>query len=328
MSYTLKAGVAALALIAAQAAAAQDRPTVTIGYFPDIWSGGTVAVAEAQGYFDEAGIDVELQRFTAGAPAVAALGSGNLDMSYVGLGPMPTIMAGVAKIVGFDNVTYSDQVLVQPDAGISEIADLEGQTVMAPRSSGSQILLYLALEQAGLSPEAIEELGGSPATIVSAMISGQAPAAALWAPFNAEIADKAGTKVLVSGRDFFPDYVWPGMWVANPGFVENEGEALQRALWALQQATDWREANREEAAQIAADAYDLSDASVELAIANTEYFTAEGIAGYFEDGTVDRWMDGVNQQLQLIGNLDEPIPAENFVVSEPYIAAQREGLPE
>lgn len=315
-------------LLAASAAQAQDRPSVSIGYFPDIWSGGTVAVAQEQGFFEEAGIDVDLQRFTAGAPAVAALGSGNLDISYVGLGPMPTIMAGVAKIVGFDNVTYSDQVLVQADSGIAEISDLEGQTVMAPRSSGSQILLYLALEQAGLSPDAIEELGGSPATIVSAMISGQAPAAALWAPFNAEIADKAGTEVLVSGRDFFPEYVWPGMWVANPGFVEDEADTLQRALWALQQATDWREANREEAARIAAEAYDLSDVSVELGIANTEYFTAADIAGFFEDGTVERWMEGVNQQLMLIGNLEEPIPTENFVVSAPYIAAQSEGLPE
>ena len=323
-------GGAAIGLLALAAgvASAQDRPSVSIGYFPDIWSGGTVAVAQERGYFDEAGIDVELQRFTAGAPAVAALGSGNLDLSYVGLGPMPTIMRGVAKIVGFDNVTYSDQVLVQSDSGIEDVEGLEGQTVMAPRSSGSQILLYLALERAGLEPGDIEELGGSPATIVSAMISGQAPAAAIWSPFNAEIADKADTTTLVSGRDFYPDYVWPGMWVANPGFVEEREEDLERALWALQQATDWRAANREEAAAIAAEAYDLSENSVGLAIENTEYLTAEDIANAFTDGTVDRWMAGVNEQLQLIGNLDEPIDPASFVVSGPYADVQKNGLPE
>ncbi|PRY20977.1 NitT/TauT family transport system substrate-binding protein [Aliiruegeria haliotis] len=309
-------------------ASANDLPTVSIGYFPDIWSGGTVTIAQEMGFFEEAGITAELQRFTAGAPAVAALASGQLNMSYVGLGPMPTIMKGVATLVGFDNVTYSDQVLVQPDSGIETIADLKGQTVMAPRSSGSQILLYLALEQAGLSPDDIEELGGSPATIVSAMISKQAPAAALWSPFNAEISDKANTKILSSGRDFYPDYVWPGMWIANPGFVEDEAELLHRALWALQKATDWRAENRDEAAQMAAKAFDLSPLSVELAIENTEYFTADQIASAFTDGTVDRWMAGVNKQLMLIGNLEEPIPSENFVNGAPYIEAAQNGLPE
>ena len=328
MKHWIKGALAALAALGATAAQAQDMPTVSIGYFPDIWSGGTIAIAQEKGYFEEAGIQVDAQRFTAGAPAIAALGSGNLNMSYVGLGPMPQIMRGIAKIVGFDNVTYADQVLAQADAGIDTVADLAGKTVLAPRSSGSQILLYLALEREGLEPSAIEELGGSPATIVSAMISGQAPAAAIWAPFNAEIADKAGTKVLVSGRDFYPEYVWPGMWIANPDFVENEPELLRRALFALQKATDWRAENREEAAEIAAKAYDLSPASVELAIANTEYFTAEDIAKAFEDGTVDRWMEGVNKQLQLIGNLDEPVDPAEFVVSAPYIETQRDGLPQ
>ena len=316
-----------MAPLMTRSASAQELPTVSIGYFPDIWSGGTIAIAQEKGYFEEAGIQVDAQRFTSGAPAIAALGSGNLNISYVGLGPMPQIMRGVAKIVGFDNVTYSDQVLVQADSGIEDIGGLEDRTVLAPRSSGSQILLYLALERAGLSPDDIEELGGSPATIVSAMISKQAEAAALWSPFNAEIADKAGTRTLVSGRDFYPDYVWPGMWVANPDFVEEEEELLKRALWALQKATDWRAENREEAARIAAEAYDLSETSVALAIENTEYFTAEDIANAFSDGTVDRWMAGVNEQLQLIGNLDEPIAPENFVVSAPYVDVQQNGLP-
>ena len=325
----MKKIVIAVALATAQtgSAMAQDLQTVSIGYFPDIWSGATVAIADQMGFFEEAGLEVDAQRFTAGAPAVAALASGSLDMSYVGLGPMPTIMQGIAEIVGFDNVTYSDQVLVQADSGIENIAGLSGQTVMAPRGSGSQILLYLALEQEGLGPDDIEELGGNPATIVSAMVSGQAPAAALWSPFNAEIAEMAGTQVLISGRDFYPDYVWPGMWIANPGFADDE-ELLGRALWALQQATTWRAENQQEAAQIAAEMFDLSETAVELAIANTEYFTADDIATAFEDGTVERWMEGVNQQLMLIGNLEEAIPSENFVNGAVYIDVARNGLPE
>ena len=319
--------VAALAVIQGGAATAQELPTVSIGYFPDIWSGATVAIAEQMGFFDEAGIQVETQRFTAGAPAVAALASGSLDMSYVGLGPMPTIMQGIAEIVGFDNVTYSDQVLVQADSGITEIAGLAGQTVMTPRGSGSQILLYLALEQAGLGPSEIEELGGNPATIVSAMVSRQATAAALWSPFNAEIAEMAGTRILISGRDFYPEFVWPGMWIANPGFADDE-ELLGRALWALQQATTWRAENREDAAQIAAEMFDLSETAVALAIENTEYFTADDIATAFEDGTVERWMEGVNRQLMLIGNLEAPIPSGNFVNGAVYVDVARNGLPE
>ena len=37
--------------------------------------------------------------------------------------------------------------------------------------------------------------------------------------------------------------------------------------------------------------------------------------------------DVVFEQLQLIGNLDEPIAPENFVVSAPYVDVQQNGLP-
>lgn len=322
----LKMIAAAIMVLSAGAATAQDLPTVSIGYFPDIWGGAIIEIAEQKGFFEEAGIKVDAQRFTAGAPAVAALASGSLNISFVGLGPMPAIMGGVAKVVGFDSVTYADQIIAQEDSGISSIEDLAGRTVMAPRSSGSQILLYLALQRAGMTPDDIKELGGSPATVVSAMMSKQADAAAIWAPFNAEIVDKTGAKVLASGRDFYPQYVWPGMWIANPSFVEDEPDLLKRALYAIQQANDWRAENRDEAAQIAARAYDLSDESVKLSVANTEYLTSDQIATFFEDGTIEKWMKGVNEQLGIVGALDTPIPSENFLVPGPWIDAATNGI--
>jgi NitT/TauT family transport system substrate-binding protein len=321
----LAAGLlSAFASVGSGNAAPPDK--VSIGYFPDIWSGAIVAIAEQQGFFRQAGIEVEAQRFTAGAPAVAALASGNLQLSYVGLGPMPAIMGGAAKIVGFDNITYSDQVLVLEDSGIQKISDLKGQQVIVPKSSGSQMLLYIALKQAGLKTADIQEVSGSPATIVSAMASKQVKAAAIWSPFNAQIAGAVKTKVLVTGRDFYPNYVWPGLWIANPAFVKTHQDVLQRALWAIQQATDWRAAHRAEAGAIAAKAYDIPASTVEQAMAATQYFTAKELALAFTDGTVNKWMQGVTEQLTLIGALDKPVATSDYIVSQPYVDAQAKGL--
>jgi NitT/TauT family transport system substrate-binding protein len=158
------------------------------------------------------------------------------------------------------------------------------------------------------------------------MISKQAQAAAIWSPFNAQISGAVQTKVLATGRDFYPQYVWPGMWMANPDFVQSHGDVLRRVLWAIQQATDWRAAHREEAGAIAAKAYQIPDETVKLAIDATQYFTAKDIAAAYGDGTVDKWMKGVTEQLQLIGVLDQAVPTANYIVSQPYVDAQAHGL--
>jgi NitT/TauT family transport system substrate-binding protein len=314
------------AALAAGTVRAQSTETIRIGYFPDIWSGAIVQIADRQRLFQERRLDPDFQRFTAGPPAIAALSSGNLDLAYVGLGPMPTIMKGVANVVGLDNLTFLDQLLVQPEAGVNDVAGLRGKTVMVPRGSGAQILLYLALARAGLKPSDINEVAGNPATIVSAMVAKQAPAAAIWAPFNVEIAQRAGTRVLASGRDFYPEYVWPGFWIAHPGLVQNRPDTLRRALGAIQRATTWRAENRQEAARLAGAAYNLSDTSIEVALANTQWMSAADVAKAFEDGTMERWLGGVNGQLTAIGAIEQPTPPSAFFRPQLYLEAHRSGL--
>lgn len=343
MSYQQRRGTKGLAAVLAAAmltsaalsgasttpAQAEEMPNVSVGYFLDIWSGGTVAVAEEQDYFTKAGLTLDAQRFTAGAPALAAISSGELDISYVGLGPMAKVMNGAAQIVGFDNVTFLDQVLARPDTGINSVKDLAGKQVMTVESSGSQVLLRLGLKQAGLKPDDVKEVAGTPDSIVSAMVTDRVPSAAVWAPFNVNIQKQVpGTKVLLTGRDFYPNYVWPGFWMANKDFVENNRDTFQRTMWAIQQATTWRAANLEESGQLAAQAYDPPKAVVDVSTKNTEWMSTDDMVKAMQDGTVDQWLDGMNEQLQLIGNLETPVPKDRYFNSKDYIQVAKEGLPQ
>jgi NitT/TauT family transport system substrate-binding protein len=76
----------ALLLMAAEFGSAQAAETIRIGYIPVLGS-SALFVLDGKGWAKEAGLDVELVRFTSGPQAIQALTSGRIDGYVAGVLP-------------------------------------------------------------------------------------------------------------------------------------------------------------------------------------------------------------------------------------------------
>jgi NitT/TauT family transport system substrate-binding protein len=83
-----RGGLLALAVLASLLlpAGLRAETRLEVGYFP-ILPMTQLFVMEGEGWTGEAGLELELTRFSSGPAIVQALGSGQLDVVYFGIGP-------------------------------------------------------------------------------------------------------------------------------------------------------------------------------------------------------------------------------------------------
>lgn len=140
-----------------------DIGTVRIG-LTNSASDAPFFVAEAKGYFDEAGITPEFSDFNSAAKMIAPLGAGQLD---VGAGaPSAGFYNALARDIAFrivaDKGSMPDgygymPLLAGEGSGITEVADLEGKVVAEPApGTATSSTLHTILQSAGLSYDDVE----------------------------------------------------------------------------------------------------------------------------------------------------------------------------
>lgn len=153
-----------------------DIGTLQVGYIP-ILGFAPYFVAQEKGYFEEVGLDVELQQFVSGDPMIAPLSTGQLDIGGGEFGPamMNAIDQGLdVQIVGAlaSQPQGLGAVPLLKSAGaedIQTVADLEGRSVAVNVERGmAEYLLNEALEADGLSIDDVNltnipfpEMGGA-----------------------------------------------------------------------------------------------------------------------------------------------------------------------
>lgn len=143
-------------------------------------------VAIDQGYFEELGLEVELQPGVSGGPThLALLTEGQADAGY----PSPGILSaaidtGIEVMIGFEMAP--GQVFdfaVHEDSDIQTVQDLEGKTIALWDVSGANIVAPI-LAEAGVDPDSVEYVGsGQWGQLVG---QGQADAALAWEGLRAQ----------------------------------------------------------------------------------------------------------------------------------------------
>ncbi|MEP7291240.1 MAG: ABC transporter substrate-binding protein [Chloroflexota bacterium] len=143
-------------------------------------------VAKEMGYFEELGLDVELQPGVSGGPTgLATITEGLADAGYPSPGVITAaIDTGIPIIIGFEMAP--GQVFdfaVAADSDIETVADLEGKTIALWDVSGANIVAPILAEQ-GIDPESITYVGsGQWGQLVQ---QGQADAALAWEGLRAQ----------------------------------------------------------------------------------------------------------------------------------------------
>ncbi|GGB23467.1 ABC transporter substrate-binding protein [Allosediminivita pacifica] len=266
----MKAHLTALALLAAAPAAAQDEMTVMLDWFvnPDH---GPIVIAQEQGYFTDAGLEVEViaPADPADPPKMAAAGRADLAISY-----QPQLHLQVAEGMPLTRVgtlvaTPLNCLLVLEDGPVKEIADLADRKVGFSVSGFEEALLSAMLGGAGISPADVELVNVN-WSLSPALMSGQVDAViGAFRNFELNQMEIEG----VAGRCFYPEeHGVPTydelIYVANPETMDSD--MIRRFLAATEKATQFIVNHPQESWEIfASTSAELQDELNERAWADT-----------------------------------------------------------
>lgn len=317
------AGVAAMALLAAcgdGSSSGSSADEVRFGYINDFNGASLIAIAETKGLWKKHGLTAESKVFTNGPLQIQALGTDNLDFGYIGPGAMWLPASGQAKVVAVNTLGNSDRVLAQP--GITSMQQLKGKTVAVPEGTSGDMILSLALEKAGMTKDDLKVVPMDPSTIVSAFSSKQVDGAGFWYPAAATIKKQVPDLVeLAKNADFEKEVSFPTAFVAGNKVVKDQPEKTKKVLAVLREAMAFRSDHTDEAIEITAGKLKVPVDQVEADAANNKVLSVAELDKLTEDGTVVKWLQGMNEYFEGTGKLKKPADPKTYYSGDLFTGA-------
>ena len=287
-----------------------------VAYMPNMGSNSLLSTALNMGYFEEMGLNVTLTEFQGGPAEIAAMASGDIDISQIGHGAHSLCINGEAKIFHLDCTSLADAVMANTEKGISSIADLKGKTIAATAGTSAEIILNLALESAGLTQDDVTLVEMDANGMVTAMIGEKIDACATWSPSTMTIAQNMGDKVitLATNNDYVDQVTFPSSFITTEAFANENHDVLVRFSRALLKAQDYRAANIEEVAKWVAKQCKADEQTMLDCVGEGNWLTGEFINEGLKDGTVKTYYE--NQQKVFIdgGQVTAEVPVEDYVL--------------
>lgn len=287
-----------------------------VAYMPNMGSNSLLATALNMGYFEEMGLNVTLTEFQGGPQEIAAMASGDIDISQIGHGAHALCIEGQAKIFHLDCTSLADAVVANTEKGINSIADLKGKTIGVSSGTSAEIILNLALASAGLTQDDVTLTEMDANGMVTAMVSGGVDACATWSPSTMTIANALGDKALTlaTNNDYVDQVTFPSSFITTEKFANENHDVLVRFSRALLKAQDYRAANIEEVAKWVAKQCKADEQTMLDCVGEGNWLTGEFVASGLADGTVKSYYE--NQQKVFIdaGRITEEVPVEDYVL--------------
>ena len=313
----------AIGLPSLQTALAQGAPMkVRMGYIGDFLGASMIAVANKLDLWKKHNLAPDIKVFTNGPIQIQALGSGDLDFGFIGPGALWLPITGKAKVIAINVVGFSDRVIGQP--GIKSLQDLKGKTVAVPEGTSGDMLVRLALQKAGMKLDDIKRVTMDPSTIVTAFISGQVDGAGIWYPHVGTIRQRIpNLNELFTNKDALPKNSFPSSFVMRPDLDSAAGQALHDAvLRVIKEANDWRALNVAQAVDLTAALMNAPRANLEAESKFAQYYSSAELAKLTEDGTVNSWLNGMNEMFKSFGRVPEMVDAQKYYMGARYVAAK------
>lgn len=287
--------------------------TINIGYMNNYGSLWSLLAAREMGYFEEQGITLNLISFDSGPNIIAAMEGGSVDIGYIGDGAHSLCVQGNASIITLSHISNGDAVIGGPD--VQSIADLAGKTVAYSTGTTSYNILVQALATEGLTMDDINGMDMDPSSMVSAMLSRNVDACAIWSPQSTTILDELeGATVLADNVSFADQSIALSSWIVLPDNLESMHDVLVRFLTALFQGMDYAaDEHHEEVAQWVADELKVNYEDSYGETTSGEWMTGKEVYEGVLDGTVQGYYEFQQELMVTAGTVTEAVPVENYV---------------
>ena len=277
MTFHIRSVVLAAALIAGGAASAQPALTeIKVSYQPALYWALPFYVATEKNWWAEVGLKPVFSTFPAGVPQIAAAASKSWDVG--GTGSVPAVLGHVRfgiKTIGITNdESAGNALLVRKDVADKIAKDpksMKGQTIVLTANSTGDYAVQSCLKKYGLAKADVTIKNMGQAEIISAVSSNNADLAGLWAPNIYTVEEKAGAKVLCSGKD--GGVVIPGALIARGEYAEQNPENVAKFLAVYLRAWKWMSAHKPEAIAMMKKFYDQGGVSISDASMKKEFDT-------------------------------------------------------
>ena len=230
--------VAALVLSAAVVSAA-DRPaasgkTLVVGTMANSL-GLPVHVADVNGYFKDAGLDVKIEIFATGAPINEAMAAGNLDVAVSGMASVYGLATGMYTYVGDGVITTggesiyarADSPVAQQEPnerGIIGSADtVRDAMILGPLATTAHYQAIQYVEQFGLTADDFSMVSMDYSQAYQAFITGEGDLIAAKMPYTNQLLE-AGYVRVCDMSQVLDDPIVDTIFVQNEVAEERKGD--------------------------------------------------------------------------------------------------------
>jgi ABC-type nitrate/sulfonate/bicarbonate transport system substrate-binding protein len=321
---------AAAVAVFAIATQAQQLTEIKVSYQPALYWALPFYVATEKGWWAELGLKPTFSTFPAGVPQIAASASKSWDVG--GTGSVPAVL-GAARYnlltIGLTNDESAGNALVataaKADGFVKNPQSIKGQTIVLTANSTGDYAVQSCLAKWGLKKADVTIKSMGQAEIISAMSSNNADLGGLWAPNIYTMEEKAGAKVICSGKD--TGTMVPGALVVREDYAKEQPQNVAKFLAVYLRAWKWMNAHRAEAIAMMKKFYDQGGVAISEASMQKEFDTRPtfDLAGQLKimnraGGTsdVDKWMTQITEFMKATGTLPEA-PQTSRYVSDQYL---------
>lgn len=225
-----------------------DTAKVTMAFCT--WTGyAPMFIAQEQGYFEDAGIDMDIKVIEDESTYASLITKGDIQFLATAQDPNIKMFANGAdsKYVLTMDESYGADGLVAT-ADIKTLDDLKGKSVALDKSASSYYFFLQALENSSSLTEEdidVQDMGDTTEAGV-AFMGGKVDAAIMWEPeLSNALEEVKGAHTVVTSKDF-PDTISDSL-VVNADYAEENPEVVEAVEDAWYKAVDYLNENPEEA---------------------------------------------------------------------------------
>jgi NitT/TauT family transport system substrate-binding protein len=250
---TFIAGAAAIGLsVMATAASADDDVRLRLNWMY-YGSHAGFALGKDRGYYKDEGINLDIRSGNGSSSAHRLVANGDSDFAYGSCGALTNLASQGAPLVSVAVIDAmgTEAIIVRPDAGVKEIGDLKGKTLLTTANAGVNTFFPIVLKNAGLAEGDVKIVNVPDGALVSSYLQGSGDAVGMLGGLDdkpAEIKANGGdTPVTFPYSDYGVNQV--GYCItANKDLVEKNPDLVRRFVAATLKS--YAEAEKDPAAAV------------------------------------------------------------------------------
>lgn len=263
-------------------------------------------VAQAEGYFQKRGVNVEFVSCIGGNRCVRNMLAGETELSTAT--ELPVVFnsftrADFAILTSFVSVSNDVKVVARSEHNIDEPAKLKGRTLGYVKGGASQYVLDLVLVYNGIDPDKINLKEITPESALSTLAKGEVDALCIWEPFASRIQMELGNDVeLVPIPKLYTETF---NLIAMNSAINARPRDMEKIILALKDSTEFIQNNPDKSKALAAKRLKVPVELIDRIFDDYRYRLSLA-------RSLRRTMEGQARWASRAGHVDSKLPQPNF----------------